>query len=300
MINRATWNWSIAGMWLVPPLLALRYWQVWDRLPVNIASHFNAAGRPNGWMTREGSLLFVIGISAFIAMLGTLILTRVRKPEPASIAVVGFFYVILSVIFYGNESVLAYNLHGEPVSVALMIFAVLSAVVVLTAIVLLTHRGQELPSGIVIAEEVHSGRGWLVIFLLPLIIELPVIAKLPNNPARIAMVASVLVLASLAVFMWNGFHYVFTGSGLEIRMLGFRLRSIPSQSICVYRVDSWNVLGGYGIRGLGDRKAYVFGNRGVRITTSDGEVFLGHSEPERIIRDLDAMKGVVSEVRVLS
>jgi hypothetical protein len=65
-------------------------------------------------------------------------------------------------------------------------------------------------------------------------------------------------------------------------------------------VDSWNVLGGYGIRGLGDRKAYVFGNRGVRITTSDGEVFLGHSEPERIIRDLDAMKGVVSEVRVLS
>jgi hypothetical protein len=28
----------------------------------------------------------------------------------------------------------------------------------------------------------------------------------------------------------------------------------------------------------------------VRITTSDGEVFLGHSQPQQLIRDLDAMK----------
>ncbi len=46
-------------------------------------------------------------------------------------------------------------------------------------------------------------------------------------------------------------------------------------------------MGGYGIRGIGDRRAYVWGNRGVRIKTSEGEVFLGHSEPEKIVRDLD-------------
>jgi hypothetical protein len=31
----------------------------------------------------------------------------------------------------------------------------------------------------------------------------------------------------------------------------------------------------------------VWGNSGVRIKTTQGEVFLGHSEPEKIMRDLD-------------
>ena len=129
-----------------------------------------------------------------------------------------------------------------------------------------------------------------MLFALPLIIELLVVTRLPNSPTRIAMIASVLVLGTLAVFMWDGFHYIFTDSGIEIRMMGFRLRSIPKQSIRDYQVDSWSALGGYGIRGIGGRKAYVFGKRGVRITTSDGEVFLGHSQPQQLIRDLDAMK----------
>ena len=46
----------------------------------------------------------------------------------------------------------------------------------------------------------------------------------------------------------------------------------------------------YGIRGIGDKRAYVWGNRGVRIKTTEGEVFWGHDDPERIVRDLDAIK----------
>jgi hypothetical protein len=34
----------------------------------------------------------------------------------------------------------------------------------------------------------------------------------------------------------------------------------------------------------------VWGNKGVRIMLSDGEVFLGHREPERIIHDLDFIR----------
>ena len=34
---------------------------------------------------------------------------------------------------------------------------------------------------------------------------------------------------------------------------------------------------GYGIRGIGERRAYVWCNSGVRIMLSDGEVFLGHT-----------------------
>ena len=280
-------------MWLVLPALAVRYWQVWDRLPARIASHFDASGRANGWMTREGSMIFVICISAFIVLLGTLILGRVRNPEPASFAIAAFFYVIVGVIFWGNESVLVYNLYRRPVDVAPIILAVLFAAVALTAIILLTRRGNQLPAARILAEEVHSGRGWLVLFAVPLMLELLVVSRLPNNPTRVAMVVSILVLGTLAAFMWAGFRYVFTPAGLEIRMMGFRLRSIPKQSIRDYHVDRWSALGGYGIRGIGDRKAYVFGNTGVRITTPEGEVFLGHSQPERIIRDLDTMKSFV-------
>jgi hypothetical protein len=31
----------------------------------------------------------------------------------------------------------------------------------------------------------------------------------------------------------------------------------------------------------------VWGNKVVHIKTSNGEVFLGHSDPQRIVRDLD-------------
>jgi hypothetical protein len=50
------------------------------------------------------------------------------------------------------------------------------------------------------------------------------------------------------------------------------------------------VLRGYGIRGLGSTRAYVWGNDVVHITTLDGEVFLGTHDPARVVRDLDMMK----------
>jgi hypothetical protein len=67
------------------------------------------------------------------------------------------------------------------------------------------------------------------------------------------------------------------------------LRSIPRHEIKQYEVESWNPLRGYGIRGIGNRRAYVWCNKGVRIRTTEGEVFLGHTEPERIVHDLDSI-----------
>jgi len=104
-----------------------------------------------------------------------------------------------------------------------------------------------------------------------------------------------VLFAVIAVHTWLGFHYFFRNSGVEIRTLGFRLRSIPRDDIKQYAVESWNPLRGYGIRGIGDNRAYVWGNQGVRIQTTRGEVFLGHSEPQRIVNDLDAMKLVRRE-----
>jgi len=49
-------------------------------------------------------------------------------------------------------------------------------------------------------------------------------------------------------------------------------------------------VGGFGIRGLGNRKAYVWGKTGVRVEMYDGEVYLGHGDPQRIVHDLDLVK----------
>jgi len=56
---------------------------------------------------------------------------------------------------------------------------------------------------------------------------------------------------------WSGFQYRFLRHGVEIRMLGFRLRSIPKQSIVSYSIEPWAFIRGYGIRGIGSTRAYV-------------------------------------------
>ena len=55
------------------PLTALRYWQVWDELPARMATHFDANGQPNGWMSREAALYFALGLTAFMLVIFTAI-----------------------------------------------------------------------------------------------------------------------------------------------------------------------------------------------------------------------------------
>lgn len=49
----------------------------WTELPVRVATHFNAQGRPNGWMSRDSAvltmLLFQIGMPVFLVGLGAII-----------------------------------------------------------------------------------------------------------------------------------------------------------------------------------------------------------------------------------
>jgi len=41
---------------------------------------------------------------------------------------------------------------------------------------------------------------------------------------------------------------------------------------------------------VGNHKAYVWGKSGVRVEMYDGEVFLGHNDPQRIVHDLNVIK----------
>jgi hypothetical protein len=180
---------------------------------------------------------------------------------------------------------------GRPLN-AFPLAVVFIAAVALTVIALLTKRGAELPrhADVVEAEEVHGSPFWALVFAVLTTVELGVIAVIPLNGLRWVMTLPVLLLLGAAALAWSGFHYRFTGHGIEISTLGFRLRSIPLQNIRAYAVAPWSPMGGYGIRGIGERRAYVWGNTGVRIMLSDGEVFLGHCEPEKIMNDLNLIR----------
>ncbi len=136
-------------------------------------------------------------------------------------------------------------------------------------------------------EERHGSKAWGLVMFIPALGMLAFSARVPIEAIRLTLILSAIILMGASTTAWSGFRYSFSSSGLDIFTLGFRVGSIPAADIRSYVPDRWNVIGGYGIRGLGNRRAYVWGNRGVRIKTSDGEVFLGHSEPEKIVRDLD-------------
>lgn len=145
--------------------------------------------------------------------------------------------------------------------------------------------------GDVLAVETHRGGAWVVVILLALLGPAVSVALTHSAPALFALcVLGVVGLSALAM-AWGGFEYRFLQHGVEIRTLGFRLRSIPRQAIVSYSIESWAFLRGYGIRGIGNTRAYVWGNKVVHVRTSTGEVFLGHSDPERIVRDLDMVTG---------
>src|SRR5260370_20311671 len=135
----------------------------------------------------------------------------------------------------------------------------------------------------VLAEETHSGRSWSLIILLALIGPMIGVALLPSTVGRWAVALVGVIAIGTFAMSWSGFQYRFLRQGVEIRMLGFRLRSIPRQSIVSYSTEPWAFIRGYGIRGIGSSRAYVWCNKVVHIKTSNGEIFLAHSDPQRIL-----------------
>jgi hypothetical protein len=146
----------------------------------------------------------------------------------------------------------------------------------------------------IVAEETHSGRLWSVIILAAILGPALSVALYPAAPARFALLVVGVIGLGAFVMAWSGFQYRFLHLGVEIRTLGFRLRWIPRQAILSYSVEPWTFMRGYGIRGVGSTRAYVWGNKVVHIRTTNGEIFLGHSDPERIVRDLDMVTGFVT------
>jgi hypothetical protein len=280
-----------AAMWLALPFTAFRYWQTWDRLPARMVTHFGAHGQPNGWMTPQQSLTFsLIFLSILLAVFTVILayaLQRTQGPETTTWALLGLFGLMIGIFTFVSDSVLRYNLSQASVPVAPVVFITILGIAIFVIVFLRAQRGSTLPASALISEETHASRRIALVFLLPAAAMVVSAVVVPIPGVKASLAAAALVMFGCSAMAWDGFHYLFTAAGLDICTLGFRLRSIPAAEIQSYFVDRWNALGGYGIRGLGNRRAYVWGNRGVRIKTSLGEVFLGHSEPQKIARDLD-------------
>ena len=288
-MNRRVFQFAIVLLWLALPLVALQYRQAWDHLPARMATHFNAANQANGWMSREESLTFSLWMLAIALTVSTVFLVAVawRKVESFSWALLGFFALGIGFFMSVNQAILNYNLNGTPIHPERMLVVIALAVVVLIATYLASHRQAPLPTGETLAVETHASRIWCVVILIALLAPALSVALIPSRTPHFALgLVAVVGLGALAM-AWSGFQYRFLRHGIEIRMLGFRLRSIPRSAIVSYSIEPWAFVRGYGIRGIGSTRAYVWCNKVVHIKTSNGEVYLGHTDPERIVRDLD-------------
>jgi hypothetical protein len=293
-MNRKLFTILTALMWIAIPLTALRYWQVWDGLPASMATHFAADGHPNGWMPRETALYYALGVTAFMLVIfsgiAVVLLKQKAKLDATSLVLLGLFYVVVGFVFYVNNGIINHNLNGQPMVVSPVLLGLPLAIVLFTWIYIRAQRGPALPEGQTLAEESHGSPRFAGVFLVIALFQFSMAIAIPQTSVRIAMGLLGGLMLLIALHAWSGFRYRFTPSGLEISTLGFRLRSITRDQIARYGIEKWTALRGYGIRGVGNTRAYVWGNQVVHITTLEGEVFLGHNDPARIVRDLDMVR----------
>lgn len=286
--SRTLFGLFAALQWLALPILVLVFGSAWQHLPSRMATHFDLANQPNGWMSREEALVVILGISTAVLIVATWIASRVKEVDATAWGLIALFYIIQGTLIYAGQSIINFNLYAKPIHPGPVLLVGIVAAVLLILLCLGTQRGAHLPAARVYARETHGSALWALVCGAPLLIVIPIVATAPPAAAlKVALGLAALIgiwAASMAAF---GFHYVFSSAGVDIRTLGFRLGSIPASDIRTYAEGDWPFWNGRGIRGLGNRRAYVWGNRGVRIQTNTGEVFLGHSEPRRIIRDLD-------------
>lgn len=105
---------AVLLMWLALPLSAWEYRSVWDQLPARMAVHFDANWRPNGYTSREGALYLGLGILAVMLVMFTLatLIMQALKPAAAWPALL-IAYVVVGFCWYGNHSIVKFNLKAR-------------------------------------------------------------------------------------------------------------------------------------------------------------------------------------------
>ena len=301
--------------WALSLAFLVRLASLWDRLPASLVVHFDATGLPNGWMSRGVFLLFaglflLVELSVF-----SWLVYRLRDDRTLAPVLLILFYLFAAGELSLFWQILAHNLDGTPIRWSgVAVAAALAAVIPVVAVLAFRGHSPGGPSGpgapdrrerpspgslnddgsSILAVEVHRSRRrfWINLpFCLGLVIGW---VASPNLFWKGVVLALALGIGAVMWLIWWGFRYRFTTTGIEVRGPWGRLAFLPADEI-----ESWEVatvrplrdLGGWGIRGRGRHRAYIWGgDRVLRIRRRDGELLLGHERPERLARHLDEMR----------
>ncbi len=291
--------------------LAIRAALVWDDLPARMMVHFDAAGNANGWAPRNDFFILSFLVTVPFVTIFAVIAERIGQRKPSGVwAVLAVGWLGDAVIITTFWGAITANLDNAP----LQVVPIWAVVLVLIPVVLaasidwhwwLSPSRREAVSQIghvhIVAEETHGSSSFPGLFVLMAAGMMALMTALPgpSNMRFLVMGAVIVVLLLSAVWAWRGFVYRFTTGSVEVRTLGFRLRHIPLSQIKTFRAETVNPLtdfGGWGIKGFGSDTAYIWGgHKALHIQTNHGDVYLGHNDPDRLVRDLDAiMKPVLS------
>ena len=158
-MTRTLYKTLTALLWLAPVAMGIRYAQVWNQLPLRMASHFDAAGRVNGWMPRDAVRYFDLGLLVFLAAVFTvvllLVLTRYDLAK-LSWALLIVLHAEIWALVNTLSSTLAYNLDGSAISIAPLLVVNVVGAIAITAFALGEKRGAALSTSDVLAEEVRG------------------------------------------------------------------------------------------------------------------------------------------------
>ena len=107
---------AVLFMWLALPVAAWIYWRAWDHLPARMAVHFDANWQPNGYTSREGAVQLGLGILVVMLVLftiATLIIDALKTAAFWPALVIS--YAVLGFCWYGNYSIVEFNLKAQQV-----------------------------------------------------------------------------------------------------------------------------------------------------------------------------------------
>src|SRR5215467_73678 len=168
--SRSLFGLLAALQWLSLPIIVLIFGSVWQQLPSRVATHFDLAGQPNGWMTREETVIVLLGVATAVLITATWICSRVTEVDATAWGLIALFYIVQGTLIWAGQSIIDFNLHGTPVHAGPVLLVGIVAAVSLIVLALGLSRGSQLPTGRVYATETHGSTLWALVCGVPLLI----------------------------------------------------------------------------------------------------------------------------------
>lgn len=297
-------NWRIAMMvpWLAFVAMLVDIWRAYGQLPAVLAAHFNAAGVPNGFAPKHEVFTTIILIAFGLLCIFTFVLSRFPQISGLGWLVMVFEYWGVGLLVGLTHATLRVGL-GESQTLDFPIGTwslIMGGALVIGEIgrIRNMHKQADAHGGERIAQEVHSSPLMASMFAVIAVVMIASTGLMHATGAVRGILVTVgLILLGCAIWAYTGFIYRITTAGLEIRMFGLPIRFIPAVDIQSLRAEDCNPLtdfGGWGIRGIGKMRAYIWGgNRCVHVHTHTGdEIYLGLRDADRMVQELEKMMPV--------